>query len=150
IGMSVMQEMRTTGDAQYAPFVSLCPSLVGGPDGFDCSTDCHACSNRDDFPPRLPRPHNKCMLGAAFFAYADEYLVDVKFGSPKVGRDFQRWSRGKKSSIVGRSAGPRLRPIGKSSEASELGLKSSKAQNEQMMSALPRKRTSQACLDMSG
>src|SRR5262249_50967109 len=92
IGISVMQEMRTTGDAQYAPFVSLCPSLVGGPDGFDCSTDCHACSNRDDLPPRLSRPHHKCMLGAAFFAYADEYLVDVKFGSPKAGRDFQRWS----------------------------------------------------------
>jgi hypothetical protein len=28
------------------------------------------------------------MLGAAFFAYADEYLLDVKFGSPKVGETF--------------------------------------------------------------
>jgi hypothetical protein len=74
-----MQDMRATGDAQRAPFVSLCPSLVGGPDGLDCSTDYHACSNRDDFPPWLPRPDNKRMLGAAFFAYADEYLVDVKF-----------------------------------------------------------------------
>jgi hypothetical protein len=43
-----MQDMRATGDAQCAPFVSL--------------TDYHACSNRDDFPPRLPRPDNKRML----------------------------------------------------------------------------------------
>src|SRR6266404_1719835 len=109
-----MQDMRATGDAQCAPFVSLCPSLVGGPDGLDCSTDCHACSNRDVFPPLLPRPDNKRMLGAAFFAYADEYLLDVKFGSPKVGRDFQRWSCDKKSSISRRVSEPLrqiLRPL---------------------------------------
>jgi hypothetical protein len=41
IGISVMQDMRATGDAQRAPFVSLYPSLVGWPDGLDCSTDYH-------------------------------------------------------------------------------------------------------------
>jgi hypothetical protein len=53
------------------------------------------------------------MLGAAFFAYADEYLVDVKFGSPKGRAGLSALEPGKQSSIIGRSAGH------KSSEASE-------------------------------
>jgi hypothetical protein len=53
------------------------------------------------------------MLGAAFFAYADEYLVDVKFGSPKGRAGLSALESGKQSSIIGRSAGH------KSSEASE-------------------------------
>jgi len=48
-----------------------------------------------------------------FFAYADEYLVDVKFGSPKGRAGLSALESGKQSSIIGRSAGH------KSSEASE-------------------------------
>jgi hypothetical protein len=57
---------------------------------------------------RLGSPTGQC-----FFAYADEYLVDVKFGSPKGRAGLSALESGKQSSIIGRSAGH------KSSEASE-------------------------------
>jgi hypothetical protein len=69
-----MQHMRAAGDAQCTPFASLCRSLVGWPDGLDCSTDRHACSKRDAVWP------------SALFAQSfSVMLVDVKFVRERIG-----------------------------------------------------------------
>jgi hypothetical protein len=80
-----MQHMRAAGDAQCTPFASLCRSLVGWPDGLDCRTDRHACSKRDDVWPRFPPVDRERTLCSVFFAYAEEYLVDVKFVCDRIG-----------------------------------------------------------------
>src|SRR5262249_29547078 len=85
IGITVMQHMRAAGDAQCTPFASLCRSLVGWPDGLDCRTDRHACSKRDDVWPRLPPVDRERSLCSVFFAYAEEYRVDVKFVCDRIG-----------------------------------------------------------------
>jgi hypothetical protein len=73
-----MQHMRAAGDAQCAPFAPLRRSLVGWPDGLDCCTDRHACSKQDDVWP-------SASLCSVFYAYAEEYLVDVKFVRERIG-----------------------------------------------------------------
>jgi hypothetical protein len=77
--------MRAAGDAQCTPFALLCHSLVGWPEGLDCGTDRHACSKRDDVWPRLPPADREHSLCSVFFAYAEEYLVDVKFVCDRIG-----------------------------------------------------------------
>src|SRR5262245_6772902 len=80
-----MQHMRAAGDAQCAPFAPLSRSLVGWPDGLDCGTDRHACSKRDDVWPWLPPADREHSLCSVSFAYAEEYLVDVKFVCDRIG-----------------------------------------------------------------
>src|SRR5262249_54288224 len=80
-----MQHMGAAGDAQCSPFASLCRSLVGWPGGLDCGTERHACSNRDDVWPRLPPVDRGRTLSSVFVAYAEEYLVDVKFVRDRIG-----------------------------------------------------------------
>src|SRR5436189_281998 len=94
-----MQHMRATGDAQYAPFASLCHSLVGWPDGLDCCTDRHACSKRDDASVAAGGQWTHSF----FFAYAEEYLVDVKFvrDRPDWGRSYSITSSARASSVGG-------------------------------------------------
>src|SRR5262249_53946282 len=80
-----MQHMGAAGDAQCPPFASLCCSLVGWPGGLDCGTERHGCSKRDAVWPRLPAVDRGRTVCSVFVAYAEEYLVDVKFVRDRIG-----------------------------------------------------------------